>query len=92
MICFNPVSNGKYWFTPMNNEVGDIIVRLKQVLLSNVTMMNIDKKNTLQKICNKIQVEKLGARRISNKDIYELLEKRHRRDKLDTHFDIQYNH
>ena len=31
----------------MKTGVGDIIVRLKQVLLPNITMMKIDKINTL---------------------------------------------
>ena len=45
----------------MIKEVGDIIVRLKQVLLPNTTMMKIDKKNTLQKRCNKKQAERVGS-------------------------------
>ena len=37
----------------MTTGVGDVTVRLKQVLLSNVTMMKIDKINTLPKRCKK---------------------------------------
>ena len=41
-LFFNPVSNAKYWLTSMNNKRdGDTTVRLKQVLLPNITMMKI---------------------------------------------------
>ena len=66
-------------------------MRLKQVLLSNITMMKIDRINTLPKGCKKQEATKLGAIRMSNEDINELLEEMHRRDKLDTDFDIEYN-
>ena len=43
--CFlNHVHNAKYWFTPMNKGVSDVAVRLKQVVLSNITMLKIDMK------------------------------------------------
>ena len=43
-VFLNPVYNAKYWFTPMNKGVGDITIKLKQVLLSNITIIKIDKK------------------------------------------------
>ena len=49
-------------------------------------MMKIDKNNKFPKRCNKNQAEKLGALRIRNDDIYELLEETLRRDKFDTKF------
>ena len=87
-VFLNPVPNAKYWFTPMIKGVDDITARLKQVLLPNTTMTKIDKKNTVPKRCNNKQAQKLGALRMSNKDIDKLLEEIHRRDKSDTEFDI----
>ena len=75
----------------MKIGVGDVTVRLKQVLLPNITMMNIDKINPLSKRCKKREAIKLGAQRMSNDDIDELLEEIYRRDKLDTEFDIEYD-
>ena len=90
-LFLNHVPNKKQWFTPMNKEGGDLTVTLKQVLLSNIPMIKIDKKNTLPKRRNKKQAGKFGALRMSNKDIDEILEEIHRRDKLDTEFDIEYD-
>ena len=70
---------------------GDVTVRLKQILLPNITMIKIDKINTLPRRCKRKEAKKLGAIRISNDNIDELLEEIHRRDKLDTDFDIQYD-
>ena len=75
----------------MNKEGGDLTVTLKQVLLSNIPMIKIDKKNTLPKRRNKKQAGKFGALRMSNKDTDKILEEIHRRDKLDTEFDIEYD-
>ena len=70
---------------------GDVTVRLKQVLLPNITMMKIDKINILPKRCKKKEAKKLGDIRMNNDAIDELIEEIHRRDKLDTDFDIQYD-
>ena len=51
-VFLNPVNSAKYWLTPMNKRDGGIAVRLKQVLLSNITMMKIDKNNKLPKRYN----------------------------------------
>ena len=75
----------------MKTGVGDVTVRLKQVLLPNITMMKIDKINTLPKTCKKKEAQKLEAQRMINEDINEVLEERHRIDKLDTEFDIEHN-
>ena len=75
----------------MTTGDGDVTVRLKQVLLPNITMIEIDKINILPKRCKKKEAKKLGAIRISNDNIDELIEEIHRRDKLDTDFDIQYD-
>ena len=70
---------------------GDVTVILKHVLLPNITMMKIDKINILPKRCKKKEAKKLGDIRMSNDNIDELIEEIHRRDKLDTDFDIQYD-
>ena len=75
----------------MKTGVGDVTVRLKQTLLPNITMMKIDKINTLPKRCKKREAIKLGAQIMSNEDIDELLDEIHRRDKLDTEFYIEYD-
>ena len=69
---------------------GDVTVILKQVLLPNITIMKIDQ-IPLPKRCKKKEAKKLGAIRMSNDNIDELIEEIHRRDKLDTDFDIQYD-
>ena len=66
-------------------------MRLKQVLLPNITMIKIDKINTLPKRCKKREATKLGDQRMSNEDIYKVLEKKHRRNDLDIKFDIEYD-
>ena len=75
----------------MIKGVDDITARLKQVLLPNTTIMKIDKINILPKRCKKKEAKKLGAIRMSNDIIDEIIEEIHRRDKLDTNFDIQYD-
>ena len=54
-VFLNPVPNAQYWLAPVNKWYRDIIVRLKQVLLPNITMMKMDKNknNKLPKRCNK---------------------------------------
>ena len=86
-LLMGTISFRKYKYTPMK----DTIVRLKQVLLSNITMMKIDRINTLPKGCKKQEATKLGAIRMSNEDIDELLEEIHSRNKYDTYFDIKYD-
>ena len=70
---------------------GDVTVRHKQVLLPNTTMIKIDKINILPKRCNKKEAKKFGAILMSNDNIDELIEEIHRRDKVDTDFDLQYD-
>ena len=90
-VFLNSVPNAKYWYTPMITGCGDVTVILKQVLLPNTTMMKIDKINILPKRCNKKEATNLGAIRMSNDNIDDIIEEIHRRDKLDTYFDIQYD-
>ena len=53
--------------------------------------MKIDKINTLPNICKEKEATKQGAQRRSNEDIDELLEEIHRKDELDTKFNIEYD-
>ena len=89
-VFLTSVPNAKYWYIPMITGDGDVTVRLKQVLLPNITMMKIDQ-IPLPKRCKKKEAKKLGAIRMSNDKIDELIEEIHRRDKLDTDFDVQYD-
>ena len=41
--------------------------------------------------CKKREATKLGAIRMSNENINEMLEEIYRRDKLETEFDIEYD-
>ena len=74
MSSLNPVLMKKYLLNSMNKWNGNIAVRLKHIVLANITMMNIDKYNELPKRRNKNQAENLGYLRIRNDDIDELLE------------------
>ena len=56
----------------MKTGVGDVTVRLKQVLPPNITMMKIDKIKTLPKRCKKKEALKLEAIRMRNEDIDEM--------------------
>ena len=52
-VFLNPVPNSIYWFIPMNKGVGDVTVRLKQVLLPSITIMKIGKKYITKKMQQK---------------------------------------
>ena len=88
-VFLNPVLFTKYWYTLMNTGIGDVTVRLKQVLLSNTIMVKIDSIKTPPKRCKKKEAPKLGSQRMSNENINELLEVIHRRDKLNVDLDIE---
>ena len=75
----------------MEIGVGGVTVRLKQGLLSNITLMKIDKTYALSKRCKKREAIQSEAQIMSSEDIYELLEEIHKRNKLDTDFDIEYD-
>ena len=71
-VFLNPVYKTKYWHAPTKIGVEYITVRLKQVLLPNITMIKIYKINTLLKRCKKKEATKLGTTKTSNEDIYGL--------------------
>ena len=64
------------------------MIRLKQVLMTGVTMMKITEKNMLPNKCNKKEAANQGAMKIDDEDISEIIEKVYRRDKFDKEFDI----
>ena len=64
------------------------MIRLKQVLVTGVTMMKIPEKNMLPKTCNRKEATNQGAMKIDDEDIKEIIEEVYRRDKFDKEFDI----
>ena len=90
-VFLNPVPNAKYQYTPRKTGVGGVTVKLKQILLLNIIRMKINMINILPKRCKKKEATEFGVIRMTNEDIDELLEEIHRRDKLDTDFDIEYD-
>ena len=64
------------------------MIRLKQVLVTGVTMMKISENNMLPKTCNRKEATHQGAMKIDNEDIKEIIEEVYRRDKFDKKFDI----
>ena len=64
------------------------MIRLKQVLMTGVTMMKITKENMLPNKCNKKEAANQGAMKIDDEDISEIIEEVYRRDKFDKEFDI----
>ena len=47
VIFLNQIPTATYWCTPIVKRDGDVILRLKQILLSNITMIKIDKTNLI---------------------------------------------
>ena len=64
------------------------MIRLKQVLMTGVTMMKITEDNMLPSKCNKKEATNQGAMKIDDDDICEIIEEVYRRDKFDKEFDI----
>ena len=64
------------------------MIRLKQVLMTGVTMMKITEDNMLTSKCNKKEATHQGAMKIDDDDICEIIEEVYRRDKFDKEFDI----
>ena len=76
------------WYTPMRKREGMVMVRLKQVLMTGVTMMKISEENMLHNKCNKKEATNQGTTKIDDEDIKEVIEEVYRRDKFDKKFDI----
>ena len=71
------------WYTPMKKNEGLVMIRLKQVLMTGVTMMKITKENMLPNKCNKKEAANQGAMKIDDEDVSEIIEEVYRRDKFD---------
>ena len=87
-LFWNPVPGAVDWYTPMKKNEGLVMIRLKQVLMTGVTMMKITKENMLPNKCNKKEAANQGAMKIDDEDISEIIEEVYRRDKFDKEFDI----
>ena len=87
-VFWNPVPNATALYTPMSKREELVMIRLKQVLITGVTMTEISEKNILPSNCNKKQATNQGAMKIDEDDIYEKIEEVYRRDKFDKEFDI----
>ena len=64
------------------------MIRLKQVLMTGVTMMKITEENILPSKCNRKEAANQGTMKIGDNDIREIIEEVYRRDKFDKEFDI----
>ena len=69
----------------------DITLRMKQVLMADNKLDDFSENNRLPKGCNKIKGNELGALRIREEDIDELINEIRRRDQFDEEFDINKN-
>ena len=87
-VIWNPVPNAIDWYTPMCKRDGMVMIRLKQVLITGVTMKIISENNMLPNKCNKKQTTNQGVVKIDDDDIREIIEEVYRRDKFDKEFDI----
>ena len=89
-VFWNPVPNAIDWYTPMSKREGLVTIRLKQVLITDVTMKMISDNNMLPNKCNKKQVKIQGAMKIDDDDdVCEIIEEVYRRDKFDKEFNIE---
>ena len=64
------------------------MIRFKQVLVTDVTMMKISERNILPRTCNMKEATNQGAMKIDDEDVKEIIEEVYRRDKFDKEFDI----
>ena len=64
------------------------MIRLKQVLVTGVTMMKISENNMLPNNCNRKEATNQGAMKIDDENIKEIIEEVYRRDNFDKEFDI----
>ena len=64
---------------------------MKQVLISDMKLVEISDNDKLPKGCNKKEAKDLGALKIKEEDIDELIEEIRRRYQFDEEFDINNN-
>jgi len=89
-VFWNPVPNAIDWYTPMFKREGLVIIRLKQVLITGMTMKMISDNNMLPNKCNKKQATNQGAMKIDGDNVCEIIEEVYRRDKFDKEFNIGF--
>ena len=82
-LFWNPVPGVVDWYTPMEKREGLVMIRLKQVLMTGVTIMKITEDNMLPNKCNKKEATNQGVMKIDDDDICEIIEEVYRRDKFD---------
>ena len=87
-LFWNSVPRAVDWYTLMRKREKMAIIRLKQVLMTGVTMMKISEENMLPSKYNKKEATNQGAMKIDDEDIREIIEEVYRRYKLDKEFDI----
>ena len=87
-LFWNPVPGAVDWYTSMRKKEGMVMIRLKQVLVTGLTMMEISERNMLPKTCNRKEATNQGAMKINDDDVKEIIEGVYRRDKFDKEFDI----
>ena len=56
-VFWNPVPNAIDWYTPMSKREGLVVIRLKQVLITYVTMIEISENNILPSKYNRQQTK-----------------------------------
>ena len=69
----------------------DTTLRTKQVLMADIKLKKISENNKLPKGFNKKKGKELGALRIRDENIDELIEEIRRKDQFDEDFDINSN-
>ena len=87
-VFWNPFPNAIYWYIPMCKKEGLRMIRLKQVLITGVTVKMISDNNMLSNKCNKKQATNQGATKIGDDDVCEIIEEVYRRVKFDKEFNI----
>ena len=87
-VFWNLVPNAIDWYTTMCKSERLVMIRLKEVLITGVTMKMIRENNMLPNKCNRKQTTNQKAVKIDDDDIREITEVFYRRDKFDKEFDI----
>ena len=80
-VFWNPAPMAAYRYTPMSKKEGIVMTRLKEVLITGVTMKMIRDKNMLPNKYNKKQAENQEARKIDDDKVCDIIEDIYRRDK-----------
>ena len=79
------------WYTPMLEGEGDTTLRMKQILMTDIKLVEILENNRLPKGYDKKKAKELGVLRIRKENIDELIEEIRWRGQFDKEFDINRN-